>query len=108
MSMQFWTKLVKHRVDLRLRLSQAGGILFIASFGIEKILEQMGASAEPATVLKLTGLGVAIVGWILRKGKTVKPVITDIDIIVSREEIRVGDERLSGRRRGRGMNKGFG
>lgn len=93
--MQFWTKLVKHQNDLRLRLSEAGGILLVASWGMAVLLTKSGRSAELAYVSMVAGLCLALVGWILRGFKTVGPLVTEMDILISTGEIRIGDRSFA-------------
>jgi hypothetical protein len=90
--MQFWTKLVKRQNDLRLRLSEAGGIIMIACFGLTVVLEKLGKPDELASAGIVAGLCLALVGWILRGFKVVRPIATDTDIMISVEEIRIGDQ----------------
>ena len=92
--MQFWSKLVLHRNNWRLRLSQAGFILMIFCFGAGKIPVQMGVVREWITVGMLTGLGVALVGGILTRRKMATAQVTDTDIVVTIEEIRIGGQRF--------------
>jgi UDP-N-acetylmuramyl pentapeptide phosphotransferase/UDP-N-acetylglucosamine-1-phosphate transferase len=62
--MQFWAKLIERQNDLRLRISQAGGILMLVCFLIAVVLEKMGESNELAWVGVLAGLCLALMGWI--------------------------------------------
>ena len=54
--MQFWAKLVKNQHDIRLRLSEAGGILMLLSLGLMGVLHRMGNSGELALVGIVAGL----------------------------------------------------
>jgi hypothetical protein len=89
--MQFWTKLVKNQHDLRLRLSEAGGIIMILCLALMGVLEKTGRSEELASIGMVAGLCLALMGWILRGFKVVRPVVTDMDIVISAGEIRIGD-----------------
>jgi hypothetical protein len=93
--MQYWTKLVKHQNDLRLRLSEVGGLVMIVSLGMMAVLEKTGRSEELAEVGLVAGLCLALVGWILRGFKTVRPLVTDTDIVISTGEIRIGDQTFA-------------
>jgi hypothetical protein len=89
--MQFWTKLVKRQHDIRLKLSEAGGILMLLSLGLLSVLGKMGKSIELGFVGLLAGLCLVLMGRILRGSKRVQPMATDTDIVISTEEIRIGD-----------------
>jgi hypothetical protein len=93
--MQFWVKLVERRNDPRLIVSQAGGILMVVCFLLAAVLEKMGKSSELAMVGALAGLCLALIGWILRGFKVARPLVTGTDIVISIEEIRVGDQSFS-------------
>jgi hypothetical protein len=93
--MQCWVKLVERPKDLSLRISQAGGILMAVCFVIAAVLKKMGESDELAGVGIVAGLCLALMGWILRRFKTTRPLVTDTDIVISIEEIRVGDRSFS-------------
>ena len=90
--MQFWAKLVKNQHDIRLRLSEAGGILMLLSLGLMGVLHRMSNSGELALVGIVAGLCLVLMGRILRGSKRVQPVATDTDIVISTQEIRVGDQ----------------
>ena len=92
--MQFWTKLVEHPNDLRLRLSQAGGLLMLVCMFLGTVLEKMGKSGDWFFCGIFAGLAIAFIGWALRGFKVVRPLVTDTDIVVSCSEIRIGDRRF--------------
>jgi hypothetical protein len=92
---QFWTKLVEQKNDLSLRISQAGGILMLACFIMGAVLEKMGRPSDLAAVGGLAGLCLALVGWIFRKFKVVRPLTTDTDIVISTKEIKIGEMSFS-------------
>jgi len=94
-SMQFWSKLVKSQRDIRARLSESGGILILVSLGLMVVLEKLGRSPEIALIGMVAGLCLAIVGWILRGYKVVRPLVTETDIIISVKEIRIGDQTFA-------------
>jgi hypothetical protein len=64
----------------------------IACFGLTVVLEKLGKSNELASIGIVAGLCLALVGWILRGCKVVRPIATDTDIVISVEEIRIGDQ----------------
>lgn len=66
----------------------------ILCFGIAKVLDRIDLSSVLAYVGVWVGLSLALVGWILRRGRMVPPLVTDTDIIVSIEEIRIGEQRF--------------
>ncbi len=90
--MQFWTKSVKHQNDIRVRLSEAGGILMLVCGVLVSVAEKMRYSEEPAAIGALAGLCLLLVGWILRGFKVVRPLVTGTDIMISVNEIRIGDQ----------------
>ena len=94
MPMQFWSKLVQHRISWRLRLSQTGWILIIGCYGAATLAERMGKDPELVFLGLLAGIGLAITGAILNRRKRPTPRVTDTDIIITIEEIRVGDQRF--------------
>jgi len=93
--MQFWAKLVERQNDLRLRVSQAGGILMLVCFLIAVVLEKMGESNDLAWVGVVAGLCLALIGWILRRFKVARPLVTDTDLVISTKEIKIGERSFS-------------
>jgi hypothetical protein len=92
MYIQFWTRLVEQPKDFRLRISYAGGILFLVCFFLISILEKMGKAENWAAAGAILGVVLAFIGWMLRGFKTPRPRITEIEILISSDEIRVGDQ----------------
>jgi hypothetical protein len=90
--MQFWTKVVKQQTDIRLRVSQAGGIIMVAGLLYSLVLENQGEPVDLAAVVTLAGLATVIIGWILRRGKAVHPLVTETDIIIDTNKIKIGDQ----------------
>ena len=94
MSMQFWSKVVKQQSNWRVRLLQTGWVLILVSVFAAKLPVGLGKARELSGVGALVGLGVAIVGTILTRRNKATALITDTDIIVSIEEIRIGEQRF--------------
>ena len=63
-------------------------------FVLAAVLEKLGKSTDLAFVGMLAGLAMALIGWILRRFKVVRSLVTDTDIILTAEEIRIGDQRF--------------
>jgi hypothetical protein len=94
-SMQFWTKLVLPQNDIRLKVSQAGGIIMLVCALVGLVLEKTGNSSDLPWVGLIAGLAIALIGWVLRGFKVVRPLVTNTDIIITIDEIRVGDQRFA-------------
>jgi len=92
MSIQFWSRLVEQPKDFRLRISYAGGILFLVSFFLISVLEKMGKSENWAVAGVILGVALAFIGWMLRGFKTPRPLITETEIVINSDEIRIGNK----------------
>jgi hypothetical protein len=90
--MQFWTKLVQRQHKIRLRLSEMGGILMFVCFLLMSVLARKRMSVELALIGFLAGLCLVLMGRILRGSKKVRAVATETDIVISTQEIRIGDQ----------------
>src|SRR6201995_2832120 len=91
--MQFWAKLVVWPNDLRMRLSEAGWIMMLVCAIVAAILEKFGSpGAEYVMVGASVGLLLALIGRVLRKGKSSGPKLVDVDVIITSEKIRIGDQ----------------
>jgi len=92
--MQFWSKLVQHRSNWQVRVLQTGWILILVCVCVMKLSAGTGKVSELTGIGALVGLVVAIVGAILTRRKRAAALITDTDIFVSVEEIRIGEQRF--------------
>lgn len=92
--MQFWTKLVKSPNDLTLWLPGIGGIILLLSVMTATILEKQGTPVYGIYGAALGGMCVLLIGLILSSGKRSRRQVLNTDIIISSEEIRIGDLRF--------------
>jgi hypothetical protein len=91
LTMEFQTKVIVSKKNFRARISDIGGILFFGSILLAVLLNKTGYEEYPFWTVG-AGLILLIVGGILAKRDLSYIQMSDTDLVVSSQGIRIGDQ----------------